>query len=183
MTLSNVLAGDNVRLTALSEDDLPTIAGWYDDALFGRLFDARPARPRTPAALKKWLADAAESPTEYLFGVRPLAEDRLLGIVDVDDILWSQRVGWLAYAIGHAADRRQGIGTEAVTLGITFAFHELNLHRVSATVFAYNPASIALLERLGFTREGAFRSFIERDGRRHDMLLYGLLRPEWEARA
>jgi RimJ/RimL family protein N-acetyltransferase len=41
---------------------------------------------------------------------------------------------------------------------------------------------MALLEKLGFRREGVFRDFLERDGERHDMLLYGLLRPEWRAR-
>lgn len=180
MTLANVLAGERVRLTALREDDLPTVAGWYDDAVFGRLFDAEPARPRTPAALKKWLSDSTESEKTFLLGIRLLDDARLIGIVDIEDILWSHRVGWLGYAIGDAADRGKGIGTEAVTLAITFAFHELNLYRLSATVFTYNPPSIGLLEKLGFTREGAFREFVERDGKRHDMLLYGLLRPEWE---
>ena len=45
-----------------------------------------------------------------------------------------------------------------------------------------NHKAIALYERLGFVHEGTHREFLERDGQRHDMLLYGMLRPEWEAR-
>jgi RimJ/RimL family protein N-acetyltransferase len=46
-------------------------------------------------------------------------------------------------------------------------------------VFSYNESAIALYEALGFTREGVYREHLERDGRRHDMYLYGLLRSEW----
>ena len=71
-------------------------------------------------------------------------------------------------------------GREAMQLALAFAFNELNLYRVCLTVFSYNDQAITLYERLGFVREGAYRQHLERDGRRYDMYLYGLLRPEWE---
>ncbi len=55
------------------------------------------------------------------------------------------------------------------------------LRRVQLTVFSYNERAIALYEKLGFRREGAFREFLQRDGKQYDMYLYGLLRREWEA--
>lgn len=119
----NVLFGHAVRLDALEESDVPAIARWQTGP-FLRLYDARPAVPRSKAEVAEWLDDVRQSE-------------------------------W------------------------TSAFEELNLHRVTATVFAYNERSIALLEKLGFRREGAFREFLERDGRRYDMLLYGLLCHEW----
>jgi RimJ/RimL family protein N-acetyltransferase len=70
-----------------------------------------------------------------------------------------------------------------MALVLRFAFHEINLHRLQLTVFAYNERAIASYERLGFVREGVFREFINHDGRRYDMILYGLLRHEWEARS
>lgn len=57
---------------------------------------------------------------------------------------------------------------------------ELNLHRVCLTVFSYNQAARTLYERLGFQHEGLYREQTMRDGQRHDMLLYGLLRREWQ---
>ena len=41
MVHTNLLRGDRVRLTALTPGDLPTIAGWYQQADFLRLFDLR----------------------------------------------------------------------------------------------------------------------------------------------
>ena len=45
MVSSSPLRGHRIRLTALAEDDLPTLVQWYQDFEFMRLFDARPARP------------------------------------------------------------------------------------------------------------------------------------------
>ena len=86
----------------------------------------------------------------------------------------------MGLGIGDQSNWGQGYGYEAAQLALAFAFHELNLHRVQVTVFSYNERSIALFEKLGFQREGVFRERLQRDGQRHDMLLYGLLRPEWE---
>ncbi len=90
-------------------------------------------------------------------------------------------MAWLAIGIGERENWGKGIGGEAMTLALDFTFRELNLHRVQLTVFEYNERAIALYERLGFVREGVCREFMQRDGRRYDMYLYGLLRREWEA--
>ncbi|MDW2877477.1 MULTISPECIES: GNAT family N-acetyltransferase [Bacillaceae] len=56
----------------------------------------------------------------------------------------------------------------------------MNLHRLQLTVFSYNSRAIRLYEKFGFKKEGAFREFMERNGQRYDMFLYGLLRREWQ---
>lgn len=181
MVASNLLQGSKVRLTALSAGDLATLARWYQDAGFLRLFDARPAYPRDEAALARWLEEQHKDPNTFIFAVRLLDSDELVGYVVLDGIEWSNQAGWLAIGIGDRRNWGQGYGYEAMRLILAFAFHELNLHRVQLTAFSYNERAIALYERLGFQREGVFREFVQRDGRCYDMYLYGLLRREWEA--
>ncbi len=181
MLASNLLQGPRVRLTAVTLDDLPTIARWNQDAGFARLFEAHPAAPKAPSALEPWLEGYNRSNTGFLFGVRLLDSDELLGFIELDSILWSHRHTWVSIAIGDAANQDQGYGAEALGLALQFAFQELNLHRVQLTVFSYNQRAIALYEKLGFRREGIFREHLERDGTRFDMYLYGMLRPEWLA--
>jgi RimJ/RimL family protein N-acetyltransferase len=105
----------------------------------------------------------------------------LIGYLELDEIDWQHGVCWLGVGIGSRSHWGQGYGREAVRLALEFAFDELNLHRVQASVFAYNSRSRALFESLGFQCEGALREFLNRDGIRHDMLLYGQLRREWQA--
>jgi RimJ/RimL family protein N-acetyltransferase len=180
MIPSKLLSGERIRLTALTSDDLPTIARWYEDAEFMRLYDARPAQPKSRTELEQWLTERHKDKDTVAFAVRPQNSDDLIGTVELDGILWVHGVSGFGIAIGDRAHWGQGYGYEAAHLALTFAFDELNLHRVTATVFSYNARSIALLEKLGFQREGAYREFLQRDGRRYDMLLYGLLNWEWK---
>jgi RimJ/RimL family protein N-acetyltransferase len=178
---TKLLFGPNVRLTALGLHDLPLLVQWYQDAEFLRLLDAVPAAPRSEGALREWFEERQKGRDGFLFGVRLHEGDQLIGVVELDGILWNQQVSWLSIGIGDAGRRGQGYGAQALRLALDFAFRELNLHRVQLTVFSYNTAAIALYEKLGFQREGAFREFLHRDGQRHDMYLYGLLRREWDA--
>jgi RimJ/RimL family protein N-acetyltransferase len=180
MNPQTLLHGARIHLMALTQDDLPVIAVWYQDAEFMRLLDATPAHPKTVESLRTWLDDAQKASDGYLFGIRLLSDDTLIGFIEVDGILWTHGTAWFSIAIGVREYREQGYGTEAARLALAFAFQEFNMHRVQATVFSYNRRSMTMFERLGFRREGAFREFLHRDGERYDMLLYGILRREFE---
>jgi RimJ/RimL family protein N-acetyltransferase len=181
MTLSELLQGSRIRLVALTPDDLPTIARWYEDAEFMRLYDARPAAPKSEAELARWLEEVQKAQNLFAFAIRPIDSDGLIGTLELDEVLWSHGVCGVAIAIGDRANWGQGYGYEAMQLALAFAFDELNLHRVQVTVFCYNERSIALFEKLGFQHEGVYREFLQRDGKRYDMILYGLLDREWRA--
>ncbi len=176
---SNVLRGQSVRLTALRNGDVATIACWEEDAAYLRLLNASPARPRTEPAIRAWLDEIDKDNNQLMFAIRPIDDDRLIGTAGFDGIDWSNRVAGFAIGLGDRADWGQGHGFEATHLALAFAFNELNMHRIQLTVFHYNRRAVALYERCGFRREGVFREYLQRDGQRHDMVLYGLLRPEW----
>ena len=180
MNLQTLLWGTRVQLLALTPDDLPIIAAWYEDTEFVRLLDATPAYSKSAESLRTWLDDAQKASDGYLFGIWPFEENMLIGFIELDGILWTHGTAWFSIAIGERQCWNRGYGTEAARLALTFAFQELNLHRVQATVFSYNRRSMAMFERLGFRREGAYREFLHRDGQRYDMLLYGILRREFE---
>lgn len=179
MIAPNLLRGEKVRLTAIQSGDMPTIARWWHDPEFLRLYNTAPAAPRNEDQLSRRFDTSHTSPDTFLFAIRPLEEDDLIGLLEFDGVEWAHRTTFVSIGIGAAEQRGQGYGRDAMRVGLRFAFHELNLHRVCLTVFGYNTAAIALYERLGFRREGVYREHIERDGRRYDMILYGLLRPEW----
>jgi RimJ/RimL family protein N-acetyltransferase len=194
MLAKTSLVGNRVQLTSWLPQDLPTLARWYQQSDFLRLLDARPAYPYSETFLGQWLEERQKSSDAFIFAVRPaktepdnptsgaLSSDTLLGYVELDGILWQHQVSWISIAIGQE-HWGHGYGYEAMHLALSFAFQELNLHRIQLTVFSYNDRAIALYEKLGFQREGVYRQFVQRSGDRHDMYLYGLLRPEWQARS
>jgi RimJ/RimL family protein N-acetyltransferase len=183
MLKPDLLRGERVRLTAVTPTDLPVLTKWWADADFLRLYDSVPAYPKTEAQLAKRIEEGQKGDTTFLFGIRPLTSDDLLGLLELDGVMWSHGTTFVSIAIGDEENRGKGYGREAMQLALDFAFRELNLHRVCLTVFSYNPAASKLYESLGFTREGTYREHLQRDGQRYDMILYGLLRQEWSAKA
>jgi RimJ/RimL family protein N-acetyltransferase len=179
MITSNLLRGEKVRLTAVTPSDLPEITRWWADADFLRLFNTAPAAPRNEDQLSRRFDLSQTSHEVFLFAIRLLESEDVIGLLELDGIDWSNRTTFVSIGIGPPEHRGRGYGYDAMRVALRFAFNELNLHRVCLTVFSYNEPAIALYERLGFTREGAYREHIERDGRRFDMYLFGLLRHEW----
>lgn len=183
---SNLLQGTMVRLAARDpETDAAAVAGWSVDTEYLRLFDAEPAYPRSVAVVRRQLEQLGESRDQFSFLIYRLVPDDPdpIGLIELDGIEWTHGEGWLGIGLGARDCWGQGYGTDAVKLILRYGFTELNLHRISLTVFAYNSRAIRLYRRLGFVEEGRAREFLQRDGRRWDMIFMGLLRTEWQSLA
>ncbi|HEV3394946.1 MAG TPA: GNAT family protein [Xanthobacteraceae bacterium] len=85
------------------------------------------------------------------------------------------QAGSLGYWIG-APYAGRGYMSAAVTALIPYAFATLRLHRLEAACIPTNAASIALLERTGFAREGYAREYLCINGLWQDHLLYARLK-------
>ena len=77
-----------------------------------------------------------------------------------------------------AAYARLGYMSAAVRAIIPFAFATLKLHRIEAACIPANVASVRLLEKTGFKREGFAREYLCINGVWQDHLLYALLRSD-----
>ena len=73
----------------------------------------------------------------------------------------------------------KGLAAEAVSAVLDYAFINLDLHRVVATVDAENARSAALMERVGLRREGHFMKNAWFKGHWSDEYLYAVLQAEW----
>lgn len=69
----------------------------------------------------------------------------------------------------------QGFMTEAVGLLLPFVFRNLWLHRLEAACLPMNEASVRVLEKNGFRREGIARRYLKINGQWQDHVLYAIL--------
>ena len=85
----------------------------------------------------------------------------------------------LGYVLGRA-HWGQGLMREALLALCTHAFGPLGLRRLEAEVNPANTASTALLQALGFTREGCLRQrWVAKGSEPYDTHFFGLLADEW----
>ncbi len=180
MFINNLLVGERVKLTSLNEEDLAILENWYNDVNFLRLYDVISAFPKSEMQLLQMLNNKRSSSNSYIFAVRTLEDNTLIGVTGFEEILWNNGAATIFVGIGSSESRGKGYGKEALNLAMEFGFQELNFHRIQLTVIQYNKSAVNLYESLGYKREGIYREFIHRDGRRYDMYLYGILREEWE---
>jgi ribosomal-protein-alanine N-acetyltransferase len=116
--------------------------------------------------------------TGYPFFVFSADGDTLLGGLTMAQI---QRGVTQSAVLGYWMGRphaRKGLMTDAAKAVVTFAFDTLHLNRVEAACLPHNAASIRLLEKVGFSREGYARKYLCIDGRWQDHILYGLVRDD-----
>ena len=84
--------------------------------------------------------------------------------------------------VGYKMDKAytgNGYCTEALKAGIDIMFNDLGLHRIEAMVLPDNEPSIAILEHLGFKREGHLRDKLKIQGQWRDHYLYALLAEDY----
>ena len=182
---TQLFESQDLRLGPIDHEKDPEIESkWTHDSEFMRLMDTSPARPLSAAMLKKQYEKLEKKVEEdknlFPFMIRRKADDRLIGKATLQWIEWTNGNAFLSLGIGAAEDRRQGYGTQALQMLLRFAFAELNLFRVSAMVPEYNEGAIALLCKFSFVQEVCRRSALERDGRRWNLYVFGLLRDEWQ---
>jgi len=104
---------------------------------------------------------------------------KVIGVVDLMNVDWAEKNAEIGYWLGKRYWKK-GLMTEAVELILTYAFKELRLHRVYATLFDKNIGSKKILEKSGFKLEGRRREARYRYGKWHDVLMYGILRSEFK---
>jgi RimJ/RimL family protein N-acetyltransferase len=180
---TSLFEGQLVRLSSEDPQGMAeAFARWNQNSEYYRLLDSDPAHLWSANKFKEWLAKDLDSvlPNNLLFSIRTLDSDKLIGFVAFDGLNWTDRDSYVAIGIGEPDFWGRGYGSDAMRLMLRYGFNELNLHRVSLTVYAYNTRAIRSYEKCGFKHEGRIREFVLRDGRRSDMLHMGILRSEWD---
>lgn len=124
--------------------------------------------------LKYYARDLSED-LGYAFFIYRNGDNRLLGGLTLSNVRRGvTQACTLGYWIG-APYARQGYMTDALTAVVPFVFDHLRLHRVEAACLPHNRASMRLLERVGFSREGLARRYLKINGVWQDHVTFALI--------
>lgn len=112
-----------------------------------------------------------ESGTAYCWAITLKDSGALIGRID---LLGNS----FAYMLGESYWNK-GYGTEAVKAVFDFGFRELGLEEIEADHFADNPASGAVMAKVGMTKIGITPGKYEKNGIIHDAVNYRITKEEW----
>jgi RimJ/RimL family protein N-acetyltransferase len=180
--MKDIFTGNLVRLSAFDPEEMSkAFARWNLNSEYQRLLNSVSHRMESAKSAAKWMEKELEemSPANYYFSIRTLVEDKLIGEIGLDVVNWPGRDAFVGLGIGEAEYWNKGYGTDVMNVLLRFAFTEINLRRVTLTVFEYNPRAIRSYEKAGFRHEGTLRNYLNREGRRWNEVYMGILREEW----
>lgn len=154
-------------------NDLDSLVRNADDREVWLTLRDRFPHPYTIDAGRAWLAAASveDPPTTLAIDVGGEAVGGI-GLVPGADV--NRHTAELGYWLGRAWWNR-GIATAAVSHFVPWAAETFGFVRLFAEVFETNPASMRVLEKCGFQREGLLRSHAHKDGRYLDQVVYGIV--------
>src|SRR4030095_179828 len=140
-------------------------------------------KPRnTKARYATWVARFAArgaTPTHAGYLLFRKEDHALLGVFNFSEIVrgafQSAYLGYMGF-VPHAG---QGDMTEGMALALDVVFRKLKLHRVEVNIQPTNARSLALAQRIGFTREGFSRRYVKIAGRWRDHVRYAILAEDW----
>ncbi|MEJ7839549.1 MAG: GNAT family protein [Thermomicrobiales bacterium] len=158
----------------LSRSDLVTTETWYMER--GRV-------PTSAMAFAHMLAelDKQDTRSTYYFAICLNDSDEMIGGTSIRDIDWVNRNAETGIGIFEEQFRNSGYGPEAKHLSLKYAFETLGMHAMRSDVYEANTRSVAALLKQGYQPAGKVESEICRFGIYRDILVFDLLRSEWEA--
>ncbi len=111
-----------------------------------------------------------------------LSNGETIGVIMLYDIDMKNGTAEVGYKISAPRENRiRGDMTDALRGMLDYAFYELRLQCVIAHSLSDNEASIRLLEKVGFNREGLLRQRVYQSGQYCDLISFSVLKGEYEA--
>lgn len=163
------------RVRSMVSADLGQVLAWRNHPDVQRYMFSR--HEITPQEHRQWFERIASDPLRHplIFEVGGIAT----GFVAFNQLVQPDIADWGFYlAPGAPSGTGSGLGHAA----LKYAFGQLQLHKVCGQALATNERSVRFHERLGFQTEGILRDQYFDDGHYQNVICFGLLRREWQAR-
>lgn len=171
-----------VFIRRADREDLNTVVAWMEDPDFQQFLygDAT----RSPKQLREQIIGmlGRTNPNALPASLFLLldTDEGPAGLLSLQNISWRNRSCSIDLYIGNKGVRNSLVAATAFFRAMQYAFDELNMHRVSAFIYAFNRPSWRIMELSGAVRELTLKDHVARDGQLYDMYGYGFLRSEYE---
>jgi RimJ/RimL family protein N-acetyltransferase len=178
-----MLKGKKVLLRPVKRSDLEFFLKWLNDPEVIQYISLY--LPMTEMAEEKWIEElgTTRKDSDAVFIIEAIMGDESIseiGNCGLHNINKKNRDATFGIVIGNKDYWGEGYGIEAAKLIIDYGFNQLNLHRISSSALSFNERSIKMHKKVGFQEEGRCRKAKFKNGQFRDLILFGLLKEEWE---
>ena len=181
------LETDRLLLRKLTHDDIATVSTLLSDPEVTKYEDYYPTKNNVEVKqIIDWGNGLHERNMGILLGIFNKKENKFLGTVNYiyrpdsnnSQIIHRAEIGY------NLCPQYWGKGYMAETLQkvIPYIFKNTRIDRIEAMIHPQNTGSHNVVTLAGFTKEGVLRDYVLWEGKHRDMVLYSLLKSEWEVK-
>jgi len=165
-----------VRLRSVSSEDYESLFRWVNDR--DTRIQSGAFEPVSWMEHKEWIERTLQAKDAKIFIIANRQDGSAIGHVLLTEISSVHRSCSLSIRIGSEVDRNKGLGTEAMTLLLEYAWRDLGLNRIQLTVRTDNERARRSYQKSGFRIEGTMRDAVFIDGKFRDLDLMAILRSD-----
>ena len=176
-----IKVNDNITMRTLSVSDAKETFSVIDkNRTYLRQWlpwvDATTSDKVTENVILAWESEY-QNGAEIVLGI--FCDNRHVGNIGLHSLKKANNSGMIGYWLA-AKEQGKGIMTKCVAALIKHGFETLKLNRIYIHCADPNKRSQAVAERLGFIKEGVLRDGECLYGQYYDMVIYGLLKRDWD---
>lgn len=171
------LETQKVRLTTISEDDVPTLFAWRNDPTYLEMCTSR--GPVSFEVFKAEFESEFEANRLEQLSIRSKTENALIGTIYAYNHRPEDAYCLVTLFIEEGS-RDAGYGPEALAIFVEHLFKEYGLFKIYMEVYDTNAKSLALLTRFGFRAEGRFVNQHKTPSGRCDVIRFAIFQEDRE---
>ena len=175
------LKGNNIYLRALEPEDLNFVFGIENNETIWEVSNTQ--TPYSRFLIKQYLENAHQDIYEakqLRLAICKNNQNKPLGLIDLFDFDPKNNRAGIGIVIENKENRNQGIGKEALSLLVNYAFMKLNLHQLYANIGSNNEVSLKLFTTFGFQKIGTKKDWTFYGGKYFDEELFQLINRGFE---
>jgi RimJ/RimL family protein N-acetyltransferase len=170
--LVKLLKGRSINLTIVEKSDIPLLKEWYNDLELAG--DYERIVQNTVNDIEKWYENTLAKDGQWFFIEKK--DGTKIGHISQAKVEGRVQIGYVVIS----KERGKGAASDAVQVIVDYLFLSKDIARIQAEADPENQASIRVLEKAGFQREGVLRKAFSVRGVWRDVALYSILKEEWK---
>jgi diamine N-acetyltransferase len=170
------LKGNNIYLRALEPEDLDFVFNLENNEDMWEVSNTQ--TPYSRFLIKQYLENAHQDiyqAKQLRLAICKNDTFQAIGLIDLFDFDPANNRAGIGIVIENVANRHHGIGKEALSLLVNYAFIKLNLHQLYANIGSNNVASLKLFTTFGFQKIGTKKDWTFQKGKYFDEELFQLI--------
>lgn len=171
------IKGKKVFLRYVASEDFDEMMQLFRESR--KFYKGLVSPPNDREEFENYVARNDEDASEF-FVVCRNEDEKVVGAINLSQIFRKGfQNAYLGYSLG-VNYTGKGFMTEAINLTLKFAFKDLGLHRIEANIQPHNSASIEVVKRCGFSREGFSPKYLKIGGKWRDHERWAIIKENWK---